>query len=211
MVAPTRHKDSWANLYECLYEKFTATAGQTDFVVAQTPLKDTVADGNNKPYHRVYKNGVKQAITSVTASTKTYVIAAAALNDIVEITYPKTEKANIRIQQGFDYSMDSKTDDWEELGSSIVHTDLLSSKGSGTLKLLRSDKTELALIEGYRANDTWALLALKDAKSILAKTEYVILPEIKFLGLKGGLAVGGKWTDDYTFSFVGPIETMAVT
>lgn len=211
MPAPTRHKDSWMNLYECAYQKFTATDAQTDFITTSTPLLDTVADVNNKPYHRVYKNGVKQAITSVTASTKTYVIAAAALGDIVEIIYPITAKTGIRIQQGFDYSDDAKTDDWEELGSGAVHTDMISSKGSGTLKLLRSDKTEIALISGYKYADKICLIALRDAKEILAKTEYEILPEVKFLGIKGNLSVGSKWTNDYSYSFVGPIETMSVT
>lgn len=219
MVQPTRHKDVWANLYACTYEKFTATTSAHTttgtFVVAVTPLKPTLTDSgydiNFKAYHRAYVNGVERVITSVVGSTKTYIIGATVAGDIVEFIYPSTEYAGIRIQQGLDFSDDAKTDDWEELGSSVVHTELISTKGTGSLKLLRNDKTELALIAGWKTADTYCLIAIKDSKSILAKTEYVLLLEVKFLGIKGGISVGGKWSEDYNFSFSPPIKTLAIT
>ncbi|KCZ71584.1 hypothetical protein ANME2D_02319 [Candidatus Methanoperedens nitroreducens] len=213
MVAPTRAKHAWVKLYECRKEVYTDSSGnQTDFVVTDTPLLDTVADANNKPYHRVYANGAKVTPTSVTGGTKTYVITATGIaNSVIEIIYPKTAKADMRIQQGIEYSTDATTDDWEELNSTVVTTDLVSRKGTGSVSLLRNNKTEVALIEGYADSETPCLLAIQDAKPDLTKAERTILAEVKFLGTRGSLNVGGKHDETFNFSFKPPVEVMAVT
>ncbi len=211
MPFPTRAKDSWVDIYECKSETFIATASQTAFVVSQTPLNDTVADANNVAYHRVYANGVKIPITSVTGSTKTFVVAAQQAGTIVEIIYPKTANQGIRIQQSVDYSSDAKTDEWEELGNVASYKDLISRSGSGSFKLLKNDKAALALLEGYAESGTICLVCIKDAKATLTKAERINMLEVTFNGVKGGIAVGGRWEDTYSFNFRTPIEPMAIT
>jgi hypothetical protein len=139
------------------------------------------------------------------------VIAAQSVGTIVEIVYPKTAKSDLRIQQGIDYASEAKTDEWEELNSTVTTTDLVSRKGTGSIKLLRNNKTEVALIEGYADAATLCILALHDSKSDLAKAERTIFQEVLFLGVKGGVSVGGKQEETISFTFNTPIETMAIT
>lgn len=204
MVTPTRHKDVWIYLYGCYSQTLTSDGTTSVVVTGPTPLLPT-----KTAFHRVYVNGAKVSISSISA--KTYTLSSAPTSgDSIEVIYPVSTQTSLRIQQGIDYGSDAKTDEWEELNSTVTNTDLLSRSGSGTIKLLRNDKTEISLLESWAEDASYCLFAIKDNKSALSPKEYVILPGAKILGIKGGISVGGKWEDTISISFKTPIETSTV-
>lgn len=203
MVNVTKGKNVIVETYDAEFKEFTATAGQTVFVMENAAAETAVE------YSRAYVDNVEVTITSIvnsgTPEKANVTIPACTVGQIVQIYVPKTKNGAFSVQQDVRFRVTTRTEDIRELGNDAVTRDVVERVGTLDMTLAQpANQTAMNKLSLNSKNDTWMVVAAKYLNTTPAS--YRIFKEARVNELGAGVAAGGILTETASFNWKTPLS-----